>query len=197
MSDLWIASVLVLWVVVLFGMFLLVGTLRQLGLIQMRLGTDPGALITTGGLDRGSEVPDFSAPDVATGEAIKWSDLGSQRRLLTVLSTGCLSCEQLVPHLNEIAATHGDELDFLTVCVGDAAACASFVSHTGLKQQTVVDRTGAIERSLGVTLTPFTYLVEADGRVLIRGVANNWTQLESLIEQQGTPEGNLVKTAIE
>lgn len=69
MSDLWIASSLVLWIVVLFGIFLLACTLRQLGLIQMRLGTDPGALITTGGLDRGSEIPDFSAPDVATGMA--------------------------------------------------------------------------------------------------------------------------------
>lgn len=197
MSDVWIASFVVLWIVVLFGIFLLAGTLRQLGLIQMRLGTDPGALITSEGLDRGSEIPDFSAPDVVTGIAVRWSDLPRRRRLLTVISTGCLSCEQLVPHLNEIASTHGSELDFMTVCVGDPSACASFVRHTGLRQQTVVDRTGALERSLDVTLTPFTYLVEDDGRVLIRGIANNWTQIEALIEQQGTPESHVVRTAID
>ena len=46
MSGVWLASYLVLWLVVFVLAFLLAGSLRQLGLMQLRLGDDPGALIT-------------------------------------------------------------------------------------------------------------------------------------------------------
>ena len=49
MSGVWLASYIVLWVVVLVLAFLLAGALRQLGLMQLRLGDDPGALITDTG----------------------------------------------------------------------------------------------------------------------------------------------------
>ena len=57
MSGVWLASYIVLWVVVLVLGFLLAGALRQLGLMQLRLGDDPGALITDTGLERGSKAP--------------------------------------------------------------------------------------------------------------------------------------------
>ena len=50
MSGVWLASYIVLWLVVLVLAFLLAGSLRQLGLMQLRLGDDPGALITDTGL---------------------------------------------------------------------------------------------------------------------------------------------------
>ena len=67
MSEVWAASIIVLWVLVLFLAFLLMGALRQLGLLQLRLGNDPGALVTRSGLDRGTLAPDFTALPV--GEA--------------------------------------------------------------------------------------------------------------------------------
>ena len=54
MSGVWLASYVVLWLVVLVLAFLLAGALRQLGLLQLRLGDDPGALITDTGLKRGT-----------------------------------------------------------------------------------------------------------------------------------------------
>lgn len=58
--ELLVASVVILWVAVAIVGFLLAGTLRQVGLIQLRLGADPGALITQGGLDRGTLAPKFT-----------------------------------------------------------------------------------------------------------------------------------------
>jgi hypothetical protein len=37
-----------------------------------------------------------------------------------------------------------------------------------------------------VTLTPFAYLLDHERNVVIRGIANDWRQLESLLEQEGT-----------
>ena len=50
----------------------------------------------------------------------------------------------------------------------------------------VVDTNGQIEKDYMVTLTPFAYLLDHEGRVVIRGVANDWRQLESLLDQEGT-----------
>jgi methylamine dehydrogenase accessory protein MauD len=185
MSGVWLASYIVLWVVVLLLAFLLAGALRQLGLLQLRLGDDPGALITDTGLERGAQAPDFTALDSESGELVSLSDLPAVPRMLVFASPGCLSCRELMPGLNEVRKTRG-EYDFLVVCRGDLESCQAFGRVNRLEAPMVVDTTGQIEKDYLVTLTPFGYLIDHEGRVVIRGIANDWRQLESLLEQEGT-----------
>jgi methylamine dehydrogenase accessory protein MauD len=184
-SGVWLASYVVLWVVVLLLAFLLAGALRQLGLLQLRLGDDPGALITDTGLERGATAPDFTAFDAESGELVSLSDLPAVARMVVFASPGCLSCRELIPGLNEVRKTRG-EFDFLVVCRGDLESCQAFGRMNRLEAPMVVDTTGQIEKDYRVTLTPFAYLIDHEGRVVIRGVANDWRQLESLLEQEGT-----------
>jgi methylamine dehydrogenase accessory protein MauD len=186
MSGVWLASYLVLWLVVLVLAFLLAGSLRQLGLIQLRLGDDPGALITDTGLERGVQAPDFVASDSETGEPVKLSELPPAPRLLVFASPGCLSCRELIPGLNEVRKTRQGEFDFLVVCRGDIESCRGFGRMNRLEAPMVVDTNGQIEKDYMVTLTPFAYVLDHEGRVVIRGVANDWRQLESLLDQEGT-----------
>ena len=88
-----VSSVLV--VVVLA--FLLAGSLRQLGLMQLRLGDDPGALITDSGLERGVQAPEFVAAHSETEEPVSLYELPPVPRLLVFASPGCLSCRELIP----------------------------------------------------------------------------------------------------
>jgi len=177
-------------VLVLLLAFLLAGALRQLGLFQLRLGDDPGALITDSGLDRGATAPDFTALDSETEELVSLSDLSAVPRMLVFASPGCLSCRELIPGLNEVRKTRGD-FDFLVVCRGDLESCQAFGRMNRLEAPMVVDTTGQIERDYLVTLTPFAYLIDHEGRVVIRGIANDWRQLESLLEQEGTLQAGL------
>jgi methylamine dehydrogenase accessory protein MauD len=190
MSGVWLASFIVLWVLVLLMAFLLAGALRQLGLLQLRLGDDPGALITDSGLERGAHAPDFTGLDAESGELVSLSDLPAVPRLLVFASPGCLSCRELMPGLNEVRKTRGD-YDFLVVCRGDLESCQAFARMNRLEAPMVVDTTGQIERDYLVTLTPFAYLVDHEGRVVIRGIANDWRQLESLLEQEGTLQAGM------
>lgn len=103
MSDIWIASLIVLWIVVLVLVFFVAGTLRLVGLIQLRLGTDPGALITESGLERGHIAPGFSGPNALTGELLRLEDLAKGPKFLGFLSPSCFSCEEFAVHLNEVA----------------------------------------------------------------------------------------------
>jgi methylamine dehydrogenase accessory protein MauD len=186
MSGVWLASYLVLWLVVLVLAFLLAGSLRQLGLIQLRLGDDPGALITDVGLERGVQAPDFVAADSETGETVALSQLPAAPRLLVFASPGCLSCRELIPGLNEVRKTRNGEFEFLVICRGDVESCRSFGRMNRLEAPMVIDTNGQIEKDYMVTLTPFAYVLDHEGRVVIRGVANDWRQLESLLDQEGT-----------
>jgi methylamine dehydrogenase accessory protein MauD len=190
LNGVWLASFIVLWVLVLLLAFLLAGALRQLGLLQLRLGDDPGALITDIGLERGAPAPDFTALAAESGELVSLSDLPAVPRLLVFASPGCLSCRELMPGLNEVRKTRGD-YDFLVVCRGDLESCQAFGRMNRLEAPMVVDTTGQIEKDYLVTLTPFAYLIDHEGRVVIRGIANDWRQLESLLEQEGTLQAGL------
>jgi methylamine dehydrogenase accessory protein MauD len=185
MSGAWLASYVVLWLVVLVLGFLLAGALRQLGLIQLRLGDDPGALITDTGLERGAKAPDFTALDSESGDLVTLSELDPVARLIVFASPGCLSCRELIPGLNEVRKTRR-EFDFLVVCRGDVESCQGFGRMNRLEAPMIVDTTGQIEKDYLVTLTPFAYLLDHERNVVIRGVANDWRQLESLLEQEGT-----------
>jgi methylamine dehydrogenase accessory protein MauD len=186
MSGAWLASYVVLWLLVLVLGFLLAGALRQLGLLQLRLGDDPGALITDTGLERGVEAPDFTGIDSETEELITLSQLPAAPRLIVFASPGCLSCRELIPGLNEVRKTRGGEFDFVVVCRGDVGSCQSFGRMNRLEAPMVIDTTGQIEKDYLVTLTPFAYLLDHERRVVIRGIANDWRQLESLLDQEGT-----------
>ena len=185
MSGVWLASYVVLWLLVLALAFLLAGALRQLGLLQLRLGDDPGALITDTGLERGTLAPDFDAPDSETRELVTLSALEPRARMIVFTSPGCLSCRELIPGLNEVRKTRRD-FDFLVVCRGDIDSCQSFGRMNRLEAPMVVDTNGQIEKDYLVTLTPFAYLLDHERNVVIRGIANDWRQLESLLEQEGT-----------
>jgi len=188
-SQPWIASIVLLWIVVLFALFLLAGALRQIGVINLRLGNDPGALITDTGLDRGTRAPDFEAIDGETGEPRRLSELPARPRLLVFLSPSCYTCQELVPHLNEVAKTRRRDFDFVVVCTGEVGACRQvFKGAARVEPAMLIDTTGAAESRYEVAVMPFAYLIDHERNVVIRGVANDWRHLESLLEQEGTLE---------
>src|SRR5262245_50631302 len=186
MSGVWLASYIVLWVVVLVLAFLLAGALRQLGLMQLRLGYDPGALITVTGVEWGVEALDFTASESGAGSLVSSSGTLAKPRVLAFASPGWLSCRELIPGLNEVRKTRRGEFDFLVVCRGDVESCQRFGRINRLEAPMVVDTNGQIEKDYQVSLTPFAYLLDHEGNVVIRGIANDWRQLESLLEQEGT-----------
>src|SRR5439155_19555087 len=100
-------------------------------------------------------------------------------------SHDCLSCRDLIPGLNEVRKTR-PEYDLLVICRGDVESCQAFGRMNRLEAPMVIDTSGQIEKDYLVTLTPFAYLLDYEGKVVIRGIANDWRQLESLLEQEGT-----------
>lgn len=190
------ASVVMLWIVLVVQAFLVAGCLRQIGLIQIRLGTDPGVLITSAGLSRGLAAPDVGGADVINGAIHRVSDYRQQLLALIFLSPSCQTCTRLIPHINAVAGAHEGELRFLIVCQGTDNACLEFARQHVVRVPVIADLEGRLMAQFETTITPFGFLIDPEGRVLIRGVVNDWTQLEALLVQEGTFERGLRWSAV-
>lgn len=189
MSDLWIASYVLLWLIVVGMAFLLMGVLRQLGLIYLRLGPDPGALITPEGLARGSQAPDFKAVELLSGQPIHLSEFRGRRVLLAFLSPTCSPCRDLLPYLNEIAHRQRGKIEVISICQGSQATCMEFGRVYLLQTPLVADPTNAIGAQYDAGFTPFAFVIDEEGIILIRGVVNTLPQLEALLSEEGTLQG--------
>ena len=106
METILLISSLVLWVVVLFLAFLLLGTLRAMGLLSWRLeqleATTPKRL-NRDGLKVGKKAPDFTLPGAAGGE-VSLHDFAGRKVLLVFTQAGCSHCNSIVPELNRSSA---------------------------------------------------------------------------------------------
>lgn len=189
MNSLWTVSYIVLWVIVAGLVVLMMGLLRQLGLIQLRLGIEPGVLITNEGLERGTKAPDFEAVDVATKRPLQLSQFRGKRLVLVFLTPSCLACRDLVPHLNQVAHDYQGKIEMLAVCYGAGSTCAEFAGRFKLRITCLADQTNTVAGLYRISATLFAFLIDESGTIRIRGVVNSWPQLEALLSEEGTVQG--------
>ena len=104
MNIFWISCFVILWAVVLFLGFLLLGTLRSLGVLSWRLeqleATTPKRL-GRDGLKPGKKAPDFTLPS-ANGKEISLHDFAGRKVLLVFTQSGCSPCKAIIPELNRL-----------------------------------------------------------------------------------------------
>src|SRR3954452_4936908 len=105
MTTALLLAAFVLWVVVLVVSFLLLGTLRAVGLLGWRLAEleattprRPGRE----GLRARRRAPDFTLPGADRRE-VALHDFAGREVLLVFTQSGCSPCQKIVPELNRLA----------------------------------------------------------------------------------------------
>jgi len=96
MSGLWLVSYIALWLLVIALTLIVLGLVRQLGLIHLRLGPEQNVLTTKEGLELGSPAPDFRATDIVQGKEITLADLKGRQSVLVFVSPSCSPCLELM-----------------------------------------------------------------------------------------------------
>lgn len=181
------ASIALLWVVVVAQTLVLIELLRQIGILRLRLGDEPGALFVEGeGLERGSSAPAFEGRDVKADHELSHRDLFRDKALLVFLSTRCQSCRELLPAIKEVAETHRKDTQIVVVCSDpsiDGGECAELAQQTNRLVPVIYDRHQTIMRDYGVRRTPSATLIE-DSTVRLHAIPNNGEQLESLLDEE-------------
>lgn len=184
MSDLWPLLVVILALVSAAQTVAIFALARAVGLIQLNLGGEPGALLTDDGLELGAVPSPFALADARTGSAFVWQP-GPARTLLVFLSATCSVCLDIAQDAPRLAAERRWSTRLMLVVQGSADQIGRLAQRAG-NVPCLVDAEGAAQREYAVERTPFAFLVEG-GRVTRKGVVNNVTHLESLLDPSAPP----------
>jgi methylamine dehydrogenase accessory protein MauD len=178
----WISCFVILWAVVLFLGFLLLGTLRSLGLLSWRLeqleATTPSR-VGRDGLKPGRAAPDFALPG-ATGGEVALRDFAGRTVLLVFTQSGCGPCHRIMPELNRLQAA--GEVQVLVVNNGELEPTRAWAGETRARFPVAVQEHYILSRRYEVFATPYAFLIDERGVIAAKGVINNRQRIGYILE---------------
>jgi methylamine dehydrogenase accessory protein MauD len=193
--DAFTASYVVLWLVVLVVGFLLFAAIRQIGLLSWRLeqlaATTPSR-IERNGLQPGTKAPDFTLPDTG-GEAVSLREYHGRKALLVFMQPGCGPCEALAAELNRYL--NRDGLAVLAISNADPEENRRWREEIGAKFPILAQQHLSVSRQYQAFATPFAFLVDEEGMIRARGVANKKQHLDLLFSSAKGSKGEAVVAA--
>ena len=182
MTTPWLISYFILWAIVLGSVFLLVGTLRSLGLLQWKfdelIATRP---VRKGreGLDPGKKAPDFTLPSTADSE-ISLSDYSGREVLLVFTQAGCGPCHEIAPELNRLqeSGTH----QILVVNHGEHNETLAWADEIDARFPIVTQSEWETSKKYQVFATPYAFIVDEEGTIAAKGMASTPQYLRYLFD---------------
>jgi methylamine dehydrogenase accessory protein MauD len=184
----WISCFVTLGAVVLFLGFLLLGTLRSLGVLSWRLeqleATTPRRL-GRDGLKPGKKAPDFTLPG-ANGKAISLHDFAGRRVLLVFTQSGCSPCKTIVPELNRL----GPVEQVLVINNGDPEATRIWSAEGGARFPVLAQTEFSVSKKYEVFATPFAFLIDERGVIASKGIITNRQHVRYVLSGKRVGEHN-------
>jgi methylamine dehydrogenase accessory protein MauD len=199
MTGLWLVSYLILWVLVVALTLLLVGVLRQLGMLYRQLALQPAQAqaeeedsipaLEQDGPAIGSPLADLELDTVnAAGKLTTTMLLKRGPTLLVFLSPMCETCQHIVEPLNTQVADAACPAQPVVIMRADQAGCRAFLSVFPLRMPVVCDQESDITVGFGVHRSPFGLLYDEQGTLVRKGVLEGREDLLALLgSESATP----------
>jgi methylamine dehydrogenase accessory protein MauD len=193
MSIFWLLSTVILWAAVFFLGFLLLGTLRALGLLAWRfeqLETTTPKRLGRDGLKAGKRAPDFTLPSAA-GHEVSLRDFGGRKVLLVFTQSGCGPCQAVIPELNRLE--RGDT-QVLVVNNGELEATRKWSEEVGARFPVLAQTQFNISKKYAVYATPFAFLIDKKGVIASKGIINNRQHIRYVLSGKRLSEPGALAT---
>lgn len=176
MNGWWLASYLVLWLLVVALVVVVVALARQIGTLHLRMGPRGALEIDDEGPALG-EAPESFEVTTIDGDAIHIGGPG-EAQLLMFVSPGCMVCEQVLPAIGAVARA-GSFVPYVLTDVDPFEAERAFRPK---RLPASVASARPVVESLRVPGTPYVVLLDDRGVVLAKGTINNLEQMEGLVD---------------
>lgn len=177
-----IASNILLWIAFLGVTVVLLGLMRQVGLLHER-SSPMGAMITDHGPDIGDAAPEFDLPDYF-GQSVHIGGASEGRpTLLMFTAPTCPVCDKLFPIIKSIA--RAEKIGVVMISDGAPEEHARFLESHDLGQIRYVV-SAEIGMAFQVGKIPYGVLLDAEGVIKAKGLTNTREHLESLLEADKT-----------
>jgi methylamine dehydrogenase accessory protein MauD len=189
MDTLSLLSHLALWAVVLLLAFLLVGTLRSLGLVRWRLAQLEAAMpghVGRRGLRIGSKAPDFVLPSVQGGQ-VSLQEFVGRTVFLVFTRPGCAPCNRIVPCLNR--ANRNGSYSVAAIATGDLETVRQWIEQVGAEFPVLVQENLALSRRYEALATPFAFLIDEQGIIISKEIVSDDRDI-GIVLSQAASESN-------
>ncbi len=186
--DALIVSDVLLWCLLLALVFVVMGLVRQIGVLHARIAP-AGALVIDKGAAVGQPAPRLTAED-RRGRPVNIGYAGERGQLLFFLSPNCPICKSLLPVVKAIARAEAGRVEVVYVSDGDPAAQAALIAEHGLADAAyVVGPEIGMRYQIGKL--PYAVLIDAHGTLRAKGLVNSREHLDSLFEAEQLRFGSL------
>lgn len=162
---------------------IVLGLVRQLGVIYVRLGPEENLLSTREGLEIGTIAPDFHTADVMHNRDITLAHLKGRSSIFVFISPDCQPCQELMPHLTTFHKSRNGKVNLVLFSQSDPQASLELANAYKLSTPVISDPEGGFSKIYQVRATPFAYRLDADSIVQRRGIVNNFEALEELLNE--------------
>jgi hypothetical protein len=188
MSTAFYVSYGVLWVLVVVLSVLLLLVYRHFGM--MALGTIQG--VQRDGIPVGDDAPDITATTPA-GQELVLRPGASGPALVVFASPDCEPCSVVLPYLNNFVGRDSAP-ELMTLVPGPATTADRMTAdHRLLYDCYAEDGSGAFD-AYRVRVTPFAFVVGADGRVLSKGLCSEPLMVRDLFAAAGLDDDVVPET---
>ena len=183
MTTFLIASNIMLWLAFVGVTVVLLGLMRQVGLLHER-SSPMGAMITDHGPDIGDKAPEFELPDYFGRPArIGGASAEGRPTLLMFTAPSCPVCDKLFPIIKSIA--RAEKIAVVMISDGAPEEHKKFLdSHELGEIRYVVSAEAGMAFQVGKI--PYGVLIDPQGVIRAKGLTNTREHLESLLEADKT-----------
>jgi len=183
-----IVSNVLLWCLLLALVFVVLGLIRQIGVLHGRLAP-AGALMVDKGVAVGEPAPQVTASG-RDGRAVNFGYPGDRAQLLFFLSPTCPICKSLLPALKSIAREQASRLNVVYISDGDPDAQQTLIAEHQLESATYI-----VSPEVGMTFQigklPYAVLIDQNGTLRAKGLVNSREHLDSLFETEHLGKASL------
>jgi peroxiredoxin len=156
----------------------------SLAAVSLSLVLAGGARVdaASGGPEVGDKAPDFEGKEFVNGEPCSLKSLRGQVVFFEIFRTWCGPCNTQAPHLTELHEKYGAKgLRVIGITNEGRTLVDKFVEKHSSKHMVVVESTNS-SASYAAQGVPSAWLIGADGRILVKGLANE-AQIEEALQK--------------
>lgn len=177
MSTPFLIAFIVLWVLVLTQGALILLVYRHFGLLSM----ETAAGVERDGLGLGEIAPPITGV-TRDGEELTWGPSAGHSALVLFASPDCAPCAEVVPHIGALANSAAG-LEVMTVVAGPSEQARAMADRFGPGLPCLAEDTGGVFDAYRVRVSPFAFVIGADGRVASKGLCSDTGRLSRLLDR--------------
>lgn len=184
MNTVLLVSNIISWALVLTLGFLVLGTLRALGVLTWRvdqLGMVQPSRIGRDGLKIGKPAPDFTLPSSVNSET-SLHDFTGRKVLLVFTQSGCGPCRTIIPELNRV---HDKGQQVLVVNNGAPDETRKWASEVEACFPVLAQEKLSLSKRYEVYATPFAFLIDEQGVIASKGIVGSRQYLNYVLTGAG------------